>query len=299
MADNDRESDETQFLAEFDEALQPMQTRHARCPAPELLRSADSGALPPALAASVAAHAARCAACRVLREDLLLVASGGLSDVERQRIHRRVFDALPRRDRRPAARMRWWGMGAAACGALAAAVLLASILTPEHLPQMPPAPALRVAGGAPPTSALELDKAPLKLPLATMLSLRAAPEVGTIDIQEGLRLYRQDDFRRAAVRLQKVRPTASLPQLGLYLGVCYLYLGETENAERTLSETRPLVPPEIKPDVAWYLALARLRLGQTSGARDALDDLCRGRSEYAGRACAGSLELTDGRVLSR
>jgi hypothetical protein len=287
---DDPESDENDFLVKFDDTIQQLRARHQDCPRPDLLRSANAGAVPSALATSIAVHVAGCAMCQRLLDDLDDHAVDALTDVERQRIHRRVFAASGRRDRRTIGAGTWW-VATATAAAIAASIVLTSIIPAAEPPQLPPAPALRVAAGVPARSVLELDKPALKLPVAAMLSLRAAPQARIRDIQDGLRLYREDDFRSAAARLERVAPTASLPQLGLYLGVSYLYLGDHLKAERTLSTTRPLVAEAMQPEVTWYLALAHVRAGQMAAARDELDGLCRGQSEFAGRACAGSLEL--------
>jgi tetratricopeptide (TPR) repeat protein len=91
--------------------------------------------------------------------------------------------------------------------------------------------------------------------------------------------------------MQRLSPNDFIPQIGLYLGVCYLHMGDYANAERTLASARSIVPEAFRADVEWYLALAYLGQGRTAPAAEVFDRLCRSSSEVAGKACAAWLEM--------
>jgi tetratricopeptide (TPR) repeat protein len=256
------------------------------------LTAADGGALPDALAASVAAHVRRCSWCRALQADLAQVARQGLDEAEHRRIRERVSGMLADRERRQSTIRRYWWATAGAAGAVAASFVLASIgPSAGELPSPASPPALPIARAASPRSVLQLDKPTLKLPLGAVLSLRGAADARRLDLEQGLTSYKRGDFSEAAVRLQHVVPDDAIPQLGLYLGVSYLHVGDYANAERTLASARSRVPEAFRGDVEWNLALAYIGQGQRARAAEGLDLLCRGASDVAGKACAALVEI--------
>jgi predicted Zn-dependent protease len=72
----------------------------------------------------------------------------------------------------------------------------------------------------------------------------------------------------------------------LYLGVALLLRDRAEDAVAVLEAARVRAGAFWGPHAAWYLAIARERTGRRGAARAALDELCRGDSEYRARSCA-------------
>jgi len=82
-----------------------------------------------------------------------------------------------------------------------------------------------------------------------------------------------------------------MPQLALYLGVCYLHLNDAARAAEILSTARENAPSELVDDVDWYLAIADARAGNLPRARAELNRLCDGGSDVALKACLAAAEL--------
>jgi hypothetical protein len=281
--------DEALFLEEFEETFGPMADRAVRCPRPDLLRAVEGDALPPALASALRRHLERCPLCRALTRDLAELPDVGLDDEQRRRIRTRVLGAPVRRRRRWSAASNWWA-GAAAAVAAAAASLVFSASQPGNV-RVPavsaPSRALPPAAARP--SVLAPDHADVALPLAAILTMRGERSA-SVDLQTGLALYHRRDYSGAAERFVRVVPDASLPQLAVYLAVCYLHTGDAAAAERTLDAARGLAGDAIG-EAAWYRAVAHAQMGQSARARDEFNRLCREGGPRAMQACAATFEL--------
>ena len=282
------EADEAAFVAEMEERLAPVAAYAVRCPPPATLQAGVQNGMPPALAAAVRAHVERCTICSGLQRDLQALPVVELTDLERQRIRRRVFAQPTDRAVRTGSRALWTAIAGA--GAIAASLVLASMFPQTVLPSPLQAPRLAPAALERP-SVLQVDKPPLQLPLSALVSLRGAADHRADTMMLGLARYQANDFRGAAELLARAIPSPAVPRAPLYLAVSYLQTGDAAGAERTLTAARATAAADVAADLDWYLAIAHVQLGQRVRAAEELDALCAGSGDVAARACAGAMEL--------
>ncbi len=289
MVAEDAEPGEATFVAELDEALSPIVERARRCPSPDLVRAAGEDVLPAHVATLVLRHIEGCAICRSLAADLAAIDPDGLSAVAGDHIRRRIEERAAPRPARSVPRRAWW---LAAGAAAAASLIIAVVSNPGAVqnPAVPAPPALRVAAIARP-SLLAVDKPALRLPVATLVSLRGTPDPRSKELMAGLERYNANDFRAAAEHLARVVPNASMPQLAVYLGVSYLQLGESRRAAELLSQARASAPGELVDDIDWYVAIAHVRTGDLQTARAELNALCDRGADISLKACFAAAEL--------
>jgi hypothetical protein len=269
--------------------------RQAGCPPPEVVQASGAGVLPPDLEARVAAHVARCDACRTLREALEDPSVGGLTQVEQARVLQRVRSGVDRARR--ASRARLWRSSAAAAAVALAAVGFLLVWQARRLPA--PAPAAGALDAPPrPAARTAFELVKPRLPSlgsssAPGRSLDRTPEQA--ELARALAPYGGNDFREAAERLRAFvsRYPRSAPGY-FYLGVSDLFLDRDASAVTSLEKAETLAKesdPSLGPRASWYVALAYRRTGQVDAARSRLKALCEGGGEFAPPACAGLQEL--------
>jgi hypothetical protein len=254
--------------------------RAAGCPTVEEIQAAGADALPEAHRAEVGRHLESCAVCALLAADLREWDEGELGADAGERIRRRLGASAPRppRWRAPA-----WGLAAAA--AVVAAVLVPTVL---REPRVDPSPTPR-AGTASPARVLVLE--PLTVRAAPGLQVRGGDGYDTA-LAAALAPYAAGDHEQAAGRLSALAaryPDAASARL--YLGVVLLLRDRADEAALALEAAQSRAGAFWGPHAAWYLAIARERTGRRDAARAALDELCRGDSEYRARACAAAASL--------
>lgn len=303
----DIEPDEERFAEEVGAAFTEMRARHAACPDPAMVLAAEAGTLPEETAAAVFNHLAQCAWCRRLRADMADPELLRLDADAARRIRARVLTSgaeLPHASRwlewtRPRMLL---PLGVVMVAVVAVAT---GIFVNRTGPTVKPGPTAATPTAAPPangsslatpSSALRLEKAPVKLPLGAVILRRG--ETGSdrdrllSDLRPALVPYRDDNFARAAAMLDVVaRKHPTSPEPRFYLGVCRLFLNENDQAATDLEDALRLARGEQAEDAAWYSSLAYQRLGKTEQAVNHLRRLCEGHGGYAERACTAIAEI--------
>lgn len=142
----------------------------SHCPPPDVLLAAVSGVLPEEGGPGIRAHLAECRYCQALVADLNDREAASPSPAELSRIRKRIDQAIAPSARRPfrLPGPAWLG---AAFTVLAVALYLGLGRAPAPRETAGPPPAGKPT---PPEVHLPLDKAPLKLPLASAIIWRGA-----------------------------------------------------------------------------------------------------------------------------
>ncbi|MEM9341355.1 MAG: hypothetical protein AAGA66_21675 [Bacteroidota bacterium] len=86
--------------------------------------------------------------------------------------------------------------------------------------------------------------------------------------------YKNFDFERVIALLSKEAPL--MPFEKLYLGLSYLYTGQSESAIAILKT--PFNNPYLDPQRKWFLSLTYLKTGQNERARPLLEGLAKNQS---------------------
>ena len=139
---------------------------------------------------------------------------------------------------------------------------------------------------------MDVDPAPLRLPLATAVLLRGKTEKTSeaylAALGEAMQPYRERRYAESVRQLASLEsryPKAVEP--AFYLGVSQLLSGEYSNAIASLEEARKLGGDALNDDIAWYLAIARERTGNWNSAAELLQSLCANDGSYRAAACKG------------
>jgi hypothetical protein len=190
---------------------------------------------------------------------------------------------------RPARR---WIAYVAIAAAIAAAV--AGSVIWRSPPQADPGPPPATTAAAPLRDhpAFRLDKPPVILSAAFVLT----PRGEDTDRQQflkalgaGLDAYRADDFEQAVRVLEplsRTRPEAIEPPL--YAGVSLLLLNRPRDAVPLLERAHALdASAELRAEAAWRLSLAYVHAGDVEAARRTLPGVCSTSSAHQAVACDG------------
>ncbi len=286
----DLDKDEADLLRE----LEALRARHLHCPPFGQLRAAQEGVLPEETHIRVDSHLASCALCRALLHDLASLEPSEPSREEKERIRQRLDKEIGKKVR-GASSMSWTLLGRplAVAGVLAvfALIIVRQGVEPPRPRPAPPLPA------APTETALKLEKPDVKLSAAALVWRGASgdPEQFLKDLAPAFEAFRASNYAEAALRfgpLEQKYPRSI--EVFFYGGVSHIFLGQHTQAIASLEKARQFADESFAPDVSWYLALAYHRSGDSARARAALEAVCRGRSTYAGKACAGVRELASG-----
>lgn len=159
-------------------------------------------------------------------------------------------------------------MGPPAAWAWASALVLVMLMLPVYRARMDPDRRIR--------SLAVLDK-----PEAESVTFRGA----ATDFDRALEDYRSNDYRRAAARWERVvqdQPDAALAWL--YLGYCYVQLGETARGIAALQAAAREGEGSLAEQARWLLANAYLHEGQAGPARDELEALIAGHGRHEAAA---------------
>jgi len=148
-----------------------------------------------------------------------------------------------------------------------------------------------------PPSVFVWEKLPVRLQASTILVLRGSPQTNqstyAAQLTTALVFYQDDQYSEAVQHLAKVvKAFPSGAEAQLYLGISRLAVAQNAEAVEPLSAAQKLGPEQFREDATWFLALAYQRLHDTPHASAELQKLCRGRSGYSTRACAGIQELS-------
>lgn len=250
-----------------------------RHPLPDRLCALDENVLPPEMEREIREHLAACRVCARLREDLRHPALSEPTLADLASLRKRVLPgAAPRVSR-------WWMAAAAAVAAVAASL---------YFTQPAPAPhPLPVAQAPPPVFRLPLEPAPLRLPLASAVTIRGQREQQVQKYLEqlgaALTPYRAGKYGEAGVELERLAaeyPKAVEPPF--YRGVAFLLAGDASAALGWLRKARAIGGEALDDDISWYLAIALERTGSWPQARPLLEALCRSEGPYRQSACEGA-----------
>ncbi len=262
--------------------MNPHQPPQAIHPRPDLLQAVDEDVLPADIAREVRSHLESCRICAQLRQDLL---HPPLSEPSVRELIRLRSLAQPATGSRkfPA---RYLGIAAAA-----AALLVIGIWLPKREAVGPP-PRIQLAKQAPSQSMLQLQPAPLRLPLSSAIIFRGQRDDSTErylkDLGTALEPYRATRYPEAASKLESLaaRYPRSVEPL-FYLGVARLMTGLPQFAIEPLQKSLGIGGEALNDDIRWYLAIARERTGAWDQALPLLEALCQGEGPYHRAACDG------------
>lgn len=296
----DMDANEAEFLRDAGPAFERWVAAHAECPQPDLLRAAQSGALPEEMAEPVNAHARGCAMCSRLQADFEACETPELSSLEVQKLYARIQAAAGKEKARAARAGRGFLWRPAV--ALAAIALFAFVFwragyftsKPAGLAGHTPAEVAVVPAPIPVTTVFVLEKPEVRVPAAALVwrGRGGSGEQFAKDLGSAFDSYRADDYAAAEKKFSRL--SAQHPEsveAAFYLGVCRLFLKQTAGAVEALERAKRVADVSFSADVAWYLSLAYRQAGESAKARALLSQLCKDRSDYATRACAGVQEL--------
>jgi tetratricopeptide (TPR) repeat protein len=294
--------EEMEFLEKLGTSVAEQRALHSGCPAPHMLMAAQSEVLPEETSRNIREHVKKCALCRVLAQDLLDEELAAPRPQEEARIRAHVLSAGSAFPKAKSAAIGgfWLFLRRAAPIASLAAVALAVLWLGIH-PTTPRSPARPVAVEPQPRAAapsvFQLEKLPVKLGTGAVLVWRGAPrnkqEKYAAELGAALAFYNNDNFSEAAQRLTVVAEKyPRQPEAHLYLGVSELYLQQNSEAIESLKAAQHYGGKLFVDDAAWYLALGYKRASEKQLALGELEKLCRGKSAYAQKACAGIQELS-------
>jgi hypothetical protein len=293
---DDWDDDERRLVQDVGAELEQIRARHRGDPPFELLRAADAQALPEPLQEGIAEHLAQSAWSRALVGSGDDIQAALDPDAERRLLTRITRES--RAARTPTAR--WWSWTWMPALAAAAVLVLAVVIfrrggepaRPLDRPQ--PTPERQVASATPAAEfVLSLDKPDVKL-TATALVLRSSGRNASFadEIAPAINAYRSSNYAEADKQFRSLegRYPKSV-EVAFYRGIAEIFLNDMAGAVQSLQAARRLDDETFAPDIAWYLAVAHERAGQRTRARAELEALCKGRSDYAPKACDAAQKI--------
>lgn len=278
--------EEREALEPLRKELEELRERHRNDPAAEVLRAAKAEALPDEAQEAVAARLEQSAWSRALAAE---AEEGALNAEVEERILARVrgaaaAEARPRLER--SWRALWWpALGATALAVLALVIFRAGLDEP---PAQPPAITQREPARPTSPALIPLEKPAVQLPASVLVmrSEKGSDEFLT-DLRPALDAYRADSFEEAARQFEALaKKYPQSREVFFYLGVSRLFLNDAAGAIESLRGARAREGTSVRAETTWYLALALQRAGRADAAREELGSLCRGKSEFAEKACA-------------
>lgn len=172
-------------------------------------------------------------------------------------------------------------IGQPAAWAWASALVLVTLTWPVYRSLMDPDRRIR-------------SLAVLEKPEAEVVVFRRA--ASTFD--RALDYYRSNDYRRAAAQWERVlQDKPDQANVPLYLGYCYLQLGETVRGIAALKTATQTARGERAEDARWLLANAYVHNGQVAPARGELEMLMAGHGRH--EAAARQLQEALARIQRR
>ena len=283
---SDWEEREDELTAAVRDELNALRERHRDDLPVQILRAADTGALPDVLQETAAAAIEGSEWNHALVADVndgSAVLSQHAEDRLLARIHR---DA----QRRPAGRPTWFAQfWRPALAVAAAGVLVTTVVWRLEAPAVinHPAPETVAPVPAAPAFHLGLDKPDVKL-TAMALVRRSAGRNATFadDVAPAMNAYRAGDYSTAAAEFARVASIyPESVEIPFYLGISRLFLNDPPGAVDALQTARRVTDGTFRADIGWYLAVAQERAGRPDAAQAELTSLCSGTSSYSKRAC--------------
>jgi hypothetical protein len=240
----------------------------AACPAPERLWAGARGELTPAEVPTLVSHVADCGAC-----------------AEAWRIARDF--GTPAEFAAPARTFQWW-LPAAAAILRASAVSLFYLTRPAEVTV---APTVATTAPAPPSFAIDVQKAPITVSSRYALTFRGGND-GQAFLQSfktALAPYERGEYAAAVATLTPVAdryPDAAEPSF--YLGVSHLLTGNAAAAVAPLERALGVADANQRGDINWYLAAAYERVDRRADAGRLLKALCETTGARSAAACAAA-----------
>lgn len=301
---DDLTAEERELLRDHAALLQAARARHADCPPLEVLLASQAGVLPEETERKVAAHLEKCGFCQILLKDLASEELTSATGEEARRVRERVLaSAKPQTKNAKAGGgflsiWLWRAIPVTALAGAAIAMLLWVRLHPSVTPVSPTVATVKPAAKPTLPSPPQWEKLPIRLQAESVLVWRGKPrnaqERYASELTSALAFYRDDKFADAVERLSKVAKDFPRGIEGqLYLGIAELKLDRNAEAIAPLRAAKQLGPEPYRDDAGWYLALALWRDGDLASAEGELQGLCKGKSDYAARACSDVKELSD------
>lgn len=284
--DHKWDADERESLEPLRDELEALRRRHASDPSLPLLRAAKASVLPDDLQGAVLAHLDKSAWSKSLLDGAEAI-EAPLAGGARERVLARV-----RKEGKGAAQPRsfWSAIWRPALATVAIAALTVVIVAPRMRQVVaPPVTVTMPAPAQAPPILLALDKPDVKLPADVLVqrSGSGGSEQYLKDLAPAFDAYRADRFTDAASLFDGL--AAKYPksrEVFFYLGVSLLHQKDAARATTALRKARTLDNGERGAQISWYLAVALQRAGQMEAAQGELTNLCKGRSEFAQKACA-------------
>jgi len=291
----DWDDDEREALEAIADDLAALRERHRRDPPLDLLHAARADLLPEALEEKTAAHLDSSAWSRTL-VDGAEASIDALDAASADRLLTRIQQESARAVVHDRPRTRWlsgFAFAAVSLVVIAGAVVWRQSSSTLTAPtRQPPADVARQPSKPASAFALQLTKPDVKLTPGALLLRGNGSGRLVDDIAPGLNAYRAGEYDKAARELEGIRsgyPTAV--EILFYLGISRLFLDDPTSAARALESALALNDDSFNDDAKWYLALANERAGDRANARNLVEQLCRGTSAYASRACATASAL--------
>ncbi len=288
----DWDANDAEFLRSAGPAFERWVAAHAECPPPDLLRAAQFGALPEEMAESVNAHARGCATCRQLQADFESYETPEISPPEMQKLYARI-QAEAGKEKARAARAGWGFLWRPAV-AVATIALFALVLWRAGFFTSKPTEVAVVPAPNLVATVFVLEKPEVRVPVAALVwrGSGGSKQQFMKDLGSAFDSYRADDYIAAEKKFSLL--STQHPQsveAAFYLGVCRLFLKQTNGSIEALERAQRLADDSFKADVAWYLGLAYQRAGKGEKVRKQLSPLCGSQNDYSSRACAAMREL--------
>jgi len=286
---DDRDREEREALQGVEDQLAQIRERHRNDPSLELLRAARADVLPEELQKAVSRHLDESAWSRALL-DGVPEPDATLTPETEQRLLARIKKEAARAHE-PGA---WgWLHRAVFASALAAAALVAWVVTRPNVTSSPSGPTSTVAVATPPPALVQLsfDKPDVRLSMAALTWRGASAENQLLtDLKPALDAYRRSDYAAAdeAFSALSTRYPQSIEVL-FYQGVARLFRNDFTGAINVLTAAETVADGTFLPDVRWYRAVAEQNAGHFAEARTRLDAICRDTSaggDHAARGCA-------------
>ena len=274
---DDWDAEERETLNNLQPELDALRARHAGDPPLDLLRAADSDALPEELQARVSRHLSESDWSRALVQGADDV-DVSLSSQDERRLLRRIQKEASQTSKRSLWDRLWIpALATAAVAVVAIVVIRQADWTTKSTEQPTAPPSASVPAPTSPQFQLALAKPDVKLSPAALTYRGTTGEQGFLgDIKPALDAFRQNDYARADREFSALAPRyPQSVEVAFYQGVARLFQNDIAGADVSLVAAEGINEASFASEVAWYRAVVDERSGRPAAARTRLDGLCR------------------------
>jgi len=282
---HDWDREERQALDGLEDQIDAMRRRHVGAPPFELLRAAQSDALPEDLQTSISEHLAASAMSRTLAEGLGEDAPA-LSAEEQERLLARIMKDA-RKESAPASAWGWLRPVLVGTGLVTVASMVWIISTKTEVSERLGPPETQVVVALPPSAPpflLPFEKPDVRLGMGALTWRGSAPSATDdgnqllADLKPGLDAYRGNNYATADRELTALASRyPGTIEILFYQGVSRLFLNDYAGAIAAFDAADAVGDRTFASDVAWYRAVAEQRSGHDARARAQLDEICNAR----------------------